>query len=234
MADVLALIPARGGSKSIPRKNLRQLGGLPMIAHSIAQAKQSRLIDRVIVTTDDAEIADVARQHGAEVPFMRPAEFAQDLSTDYEFVRHALIWLRDNENYVPDLVVQLRPTTPVRDVRMIDNAIEAIKGRSDADSLRAVVKCCFTPYKMWHLSEDGNLRQLLTLDGVHEPYNQPRQILPEVVQQDGFIDIVRSRTIFEQDSITGRNVLPFFIDKESIDIDEEHELRDADRAVRQT
>jgi N-acylneuraminate cytidylyltransferase len=234
MADVLALIPARGGSKSIPRKNLRQLGGLPMIAHSIAQAKQSRLIDRVIVTTDDAEIGDVARQHGAEVPFMRPAEFAQDLSTDYEFVRHALIWLRDNENYVPDLVVQLRPTTPVRDVRMIDNAIEAIKGRSDADSLRAVVKCCFTPYKMWHLSEDGYLRQLLTLDGVHEPYNQPRQILPEVVQQDGFIDIVRSRTIFEQDSITGRNVLPFFIDKESIDIDEEHELRDADRAVRQT
>lgn len=234
MADVLALIPARGGSKSIPRKNLRHLGGVPMIVHSIAQAKQSRLIERVIVTTDDAEIADVARQHGAEVPFMRPAEFAQDLSTDYEFVRHALIWLRDNEVHVPDLTVQLRPTTPVRDVRMIDKAIEAIRARPDADSLRAVVKCCFTPYKMWHLKEDGYLRQLLTLDGVHEPYNQPRQILPDVVQQDGFIDIVRSRTIFEQNSITGRNILPFFIDQESIDIDEEHELRDADQAIRQT
>ena len=231
--EIVAFIFARGGSKGLPRKNLLPLEGKPLIVHAIELGRSLQRVKKVVVSTDSEEIAEVARAAGAEVPFMRPAEFAQDLSTDYEFVRHALIWLRDNEAHVPDLTVQLRPTTPVRDVRMIDKAIEAIRARPDADSLRAVVKCCFTPYKMWHLKEDGYLRQLLTLDGVHEPYNQPRQILPDVVQQDGFIDIVRSRTIFEQNSITGRNILPFFIDRESIDIDEEHELRDADQAIRQ-
>jgi CMP-N,N'-diacetyllegionaminic acid synthase len=233
MADVLALIPARGGSKSIPRKNLREIAGKPMIAHSIAQAQASRHIDRIVVTTDDAEIAEVARKYGAETPFMRPAEFARDLSTDYEFVRHALEWFRENERYEPELAVQLRPTTPARDVRFIDRAIEAIRARPEADSLRAVVGCCFTPYKMWRVGDDGFLKQLLILDGLEEPYNQPRQLLPEVVQQDGFLDIVRPRTIFEQNSITGRSVLPFFIDRESIDIDEEDDLRAADAAMRQ-
>ncbi len=225
--EVLALVPARGGSKSIPRKNLRDLAGKPMIVHSIEHAKAALTITRVIVTTDDLEIADVARKAGAEVPFIRPADFAQDLSSDYEFVRHALEWLRDNESYVPDLAVQLRPTTPVRDVRLIDRAVEAIAARPEADSLRTAVTACFTPYKMWHLGPDGFLTPILSLEGVEEPWNQPRQILPAVYQQDGFIDIVRPATIFEQSSITGRNILPFFIDRESIDIDYEHELAEA-------
>jgi N-acylneuraminate cytidylyltransferase len=230
--QVLALVPARGGSKSIPRKNLREIAGKPLIAHSIAHGKASALIDRVIVTTDDPEIAEAARAYGAEVPFLRPAEFSQDLSTDYEFVRHALEWLRDHEGSVPELVVQLRPTTPVRDVRLIDRAITALRARPEADSLRAVVTACFTPYKMWRIRPDGFLMPLLTLEGFEEPYNQPRQLLPEVVQQDGFLDIVRSRAIFEQNSITGRRILPFFIDRESIDIDEEHELAEADHLMR--
>jgi N-acylneuraminate cytidylyltransferase len=236
MADdlgaVLALIPARGGSKSIPRKNLRDLGGKPMIAHSIAHALASKLITRTIVTTDNDEIAAVSLGHGAEVPFRRPAAIAQDLSTDYEFVRHALEWLRENERYDPALVVQLRPTTPVRDVRLIDRAIAAIAARPDADSLRAMVGACFTPFKMWRRGKDGFMTPLLSLPGLHEPYNHPRQVLPEAFQQDGFIDIVRPRTIFEQNSITGRNVLPFFIDRESIDIDLEHELVEADKMIR--
>lgn len=229
--QILALIPARGGSKSIPRKNLREIAGKPMIAHSIAHGQASSLINRLIVTTDDPEIANVARSFGAEVPFLRPTEFAQDLSTDYEFVRHALEWLRDHENYRPELVVQLRPTTPAREVRLIDRAITAIRARPEADSLRAVAAACFTPYKMWRIGPDGYLDPLLALAGVAEPYNQPRQVLPEVVQQDGFIDIVRPRTIFEQNSITGRRILPFFIDRESIDIDDEHELVEANRLM---
>jgi N-acylneuraminate cytidylyltransferase len=230
--EVLALVPARGGSKSIPRKNLRVVAGKPLVAHSIDHARAARTITRVILTTDDREIAEVGRAAGAEVPFLRPPEYAQDLSTDYEFVRHALEWLRDNESYVPDLVVQLRPTTPVRNIRLIDRAVEAIAARPEADSLRAAVGACFTPYKMWHLGEDGFLKPLLPLPGVEEPYNQPRQILPAVYQQDGFIDIVRPRTIFEQSSITGRNILPFFIDEESIDIDYEHEFAEAEEKLR--
>ena len=230
--EVLALVPARGGSKSMPRKNLREVGGKPMVVHSIEHARQARTITRVILTTDDAEIADVGRRAGAEVPFLRPSEFAQDLSTDYEFVRHALEWLRDHEQYVPDLVVQLRPTTPVRDIRLIDRAVETLAARPDADSLRAVVSACFSPFKMWRLGEDGFLSPLLQLPGIDEPYNQPRQILPEAYQQDGFLDITRPRTIFENGSITGLNVLPFFLDRESIDIDYEDELAEADRIMR--
>jgi CMP-N,N'-diacetyllegionaminic acid synthase len=230
--EVLALVPARGGSKSIPRKNVREIAGKPMVAHSIAHALSSKHITRTILTTDDDEIAEIGERYGAEVPFRRPAEISADLSTDYEFVRHALEWLRDHEGYSPDLVVQLRPTTPMRDQRLIDAAIEALAGAPEADSLRAVVKCSFTPYKMWTLGTDGYLRQLLQLEGYPEPYNQPRQLLPEVVQQDGFIDIVRPRTIFEQNSITGMRVLPFHLDRWSIDIDDEHELEDAEIEMR--
>ena len=232
--EVLALIGARGGSKSMPGKNLRVVAGKPMVAHSIDHARAAQTITRVILTTDDAEIAKVGRAAGAEVPFMRPAEIAQDLSTDYEFVRAALEWLRDNESYVPDFVVQLRPPTPMRDARLIDRAVETIAAHPDADSLRAVVGCCSTPYKMWRLRGDGYLLPLMRLKGIPEPWNQPRQLLPEVVQQDGFIDIVRPRTIFEQNSITGRNVLPFFLDRESIDIDEECDLAEAERIMQRS
>lgn len=230
-AKILALIPARAGSKSLPRKNVREVAGVPLIVHSIRHAQASARITRIVVTTDGGEIAGIARAAGAEVPFMRPAELAQDLSPDYDFVRHALAWLRDNEDYRPDMVVQLRPTTPVRDVRLIDKAIDAFAQNPAADSLRAVVGACFTPYKMWLRREDGYLQPLMSLPGIPEQYNEARQRLPEVFQQDGFVDIVRPRTIFEQNSLTGRNIMPFFIDRESIDIDYEHELADASRAI---
>jgi len=231
--EVLALIPARGGSKSMPRKNLREVGGKPMVAHSIDHALGARRITRVILTTDDDEIADAGKRAGAEVPFLRPSELAGDFSTDYEFVRHSLEWLRDNEGYSPDMVAQLRPTTTIRDVGLIDRAIDALAAKPDADSLRAVVAVCFTPYKMWRIEKSGFISPLLSLDGVAEPYNQPRQLLPDCFQQDGFLDITRPRTIFEQGSITGTRILPFFLDRESVDIDYESELVQADRLMRQ-
>jgi N-acylneuraminate cytidylyltransferase len=230
--EVLALVPARGGSKSMPRKNLRIVGGKPMVCHSIEHGLQTRNVTRVILTTDDREIADVGRAAGAEVPFLRPAEFAQDLSSDYEFVHHALSWLRDNEGYSPDLVVQLRPTTPVRDIPLVERAIEMLAGRPDADSLRAMTRACFSPYKMWRLAEDGFMTPLLAHPDIAEPYNQARQMLPTVYQQDGFIDITRPRTIFDKKSLTGDTILPFFLDQESIDIDYENELVEADKAMR--
>jgi N-acylneuraminate cytidylyltransferase len=230
--EVLALVPARGGSKSMPRKNLREVGGKPMVVHSIEHARCSSCITRVILTTDDPEIAEVGRAAGAEVPFFRPSEFAQDLSGDYEFVHHALTWLLDNERYAPDLVVQLRPTTPIRNVDEIDRAIRLMAERPEADSLRAVTDACFSPYKMWQISDGGFLSPLLVLSGIDEPYNQARQMLPAIYQQDGFIDITRPATIFEKRSLTGDNILPFFLDSESIDIDYENELVEANRRMR--
>ena len=229
--EVLALIPARGGSKSIPRKNLRRVHGKPLIAWSIEHGNSARLITRVIVTTDDAEIADVARAHGAEVPFLRPPEISGDLAVDFEFHLHALEWLRDRERYVPDMVVQLRPTHPLRRPETLDRAIEAFARRPDADSLRAVRPASFTPYKMWLTGANGLLTPLLQLEGIEEPYNMPRDTLPKVVQQDGYVDITRPRTVFDQGSTTGRRILSFLVDEPIVDIDYEHELLDAERLL---
>ncbi len=217
--EVLALIPARGGSKGIPRKNLIAVNGRPLIAYSIDQAKASRHIGRVIVSTDDEEIAEVAARHGAEVPFRRPAEFAQDLSPDIDAFRHALQWLERHEQYRPELVVHLRPTGPVRRVRLIDAAIGEILRHPDADSLRSVAWPAQTPYKMWRIAADGYLEPLVRLKDVAEPYSMPRQMLPEVFWQNGYVDVIRSRTILEQGSMAGRRVVPFVVNEPNYEID---------------
>jgi len=145
--DVLAIIPARGGSKGIPRKNIRQFSGTPLIAYSIAAGTQADLVTRVIVSTDDPEIADVARQFGAEVPFMRPKELAQDDTLDTPVFLHALKWLDEHEGYRPELVVQLRPTSPLRPVGLVDEAITKMRENPQADSLRGVVPAVKTPIR---------------------------------------------------------------------------------------
>jgi N-acylneuraminate cytidylyltransferase len=229
--SVLALVPARGGSKSVPRKNLRTVAGRPLIGWSIEQAKRAQHVDRVVVTTDDAEIAEVARAWGAEVPFLRPAELAGDLSTDIEYHQHALSWLATAEGYRPDLVVNLRPTMPVRRVATIDRAVATLAARPDVDSLRSVLLAEQTPYKMWRIGEEGLLETVVTLPGVAEPYNQPRQILPIVYWQDGYIDVAWARVILEQKSTTGRRILPFVIEEPSMDIDYEDEIPATERLL---
>lgn len=216
--NILALIPARGGSKSIPRKNLLPIAGKPLIAYSIEHALMSRHVTRTVVSTDDPEIASVARACGAEVPFMRPAEFAQDLSTDLEVFRHALTWLRERDRYECDLVVHLRPTGPVRRVEVIDRAIEVMLADQNADALRSVSWPTETPYKMWRIV-DGHLEPLLDLPGVSEPYCRPRQSLPEVFWQNGYVDIVRPRVVLEDGLMCGRRIVPFVIDEPIFEID---------------
>src|SRR5262252_3152974 len=181
--EILAIVPARGGSKSIPRKNLIPVGGKPLIAYSIEQARTSRFVTRAIVSTEDAEIADVARTYGGEVPFLRPAQYAQDLSPDIDVFRHALEWLRDHEGYRPELVVHLRPTGPVRRVERIDTAISTMLSNSEADSLRSVGMPIQSPYKMWRMV-GGRLEPLLRIPGVPEAHSSPRQGLPPVYWQN--------------------------------------------------
>lgn len=230
--EILALIPARGGSKGIPRKNLLVLAGKPLLSYSIDQAHQSRYITRTIVSTDDAEIAAVARRCGAEVPFFRPAEFAQDLSPDYDVFRHALEWLFINEGYTCEMVVHLRPPGPVRRVELIDQAIESLLAHPEADSLRSIAPPVQTPYKMWRI-ENGRLRPLLQLPGVEEPYCMPRQMLPEIYWQNGYIDIVRARTILEQGKMCGNVILPFLIDEPILEIDYEENIPAVEQAILQ-
>ena len=220
---ILALIPARGGSRGIIRKNVRVVAGKPLIAFSIEQALSSSLINRVIVSTDDEEIASVSGEWGAEVPFMRPAEFAQDLSPDIDVFVHALRWLQEHEGYEPDIVVHLRPPVPVRTVEVIDKAVQMFIDHPEADSLRSICSPLQSPYKMWRI-EDGLLQPLLTLDGVSESYNMARQSLPAVYRQSGYIDITRPRTVLEMGMMNGRVILPFFVEERGVDLDYEEDL----------
>ncbi len=221
MTHILTLIPARGGSKGILRKNIRNFAGWPLVAWSIAAAKQSKLVTRVIVSTDAEEIAAVAREYGAETPFLRPAEFAQDKTTDLPVFEHALKWLEEVEGYKPGIIVQLRPTSPIRPPGMVDAAISILINHKDADCVRGVVPAAQNPHKMWRFSgDDKPMKPLLGVEGIAEPYNAPRQILPPIYWQTGHIDAIRVSTIAEKHSLTGDVIYPLMIDpRYTVDID---------------
>ncbi len=219
--EVLAIIPARGGSKGIPGKNIREFAGFPLVVYSIAAGRQARTVTRVIVSTDSEEIAAVSRQYGAETPFLRPAEYAQDNTLDLPVFRHALEWLAQHEHYHPDVVVQLRPTSPIRPRGCVDDAVNLLLDRPEADSVRGVVPAGQNPFKMWRVDPaTGQMRPLLAVDGVAEPYNAPRQVLPPVHWQTGHIDAIRPDTILKKNSMSGEVILSLLIDPRfTVDID---------------
>lgn len=222
--DVLALIPARSGSKSIPHKNVRTFAGKPMLAHSIDHALAARTIGRVIVSTDSEEYAAVARRFGAETPFLRPAALAEDDSTDLEVFRHALQWLREQEDWQPEIVVHLRPTYPTRNADDIDRVVDILCNDPSLDSVRSVAPAPATPFKMWTRDAAGLLTPVV--DRGDEAYNQPRQKLPAVYLQNASIDAVRSRVIVEQASMTGRRIFGY-VTQDNLDIDTPEDLETA-------
>lgn len=231
VSEVLALIPARGGSKSIPKKNIRSFAGHPLIAYSIAAGLAAELVTRVIVSTDDEEIAEIARQYGAETPFLRPAEFAQDHTPDFPVFLHALEWLAEHEHYRPDIVVQLRPTSPIRRVSYINQAISLLLEHPEADSVRSVIIPFQNPFKMWKIAPGGFLEPLIQTEFA-EPYNMPRQLLPDVYWQTGYIDAAWTDTILSKQSMTGDRILPLVLQPSDwIDIDSPDDWRYAERLL---
>jgi YrbI family 3-deoxy-D-manno-octulosonate 8-phosphate phosphatase len=220
-AEVLAIIPARGGSKGIPRKNIRPFAGFPLIAYSIEAGLKAETVTRVIVSTDDEEIAAVAREYGADTPFLRPAEFARDDSTDLPVFVQALDWLKEHEGYEPEIVVQLRPTSPFRPLDCVDQAVRKLIDHPKADSVRGVVPAGQNPHKMWVLDGDEKpMKPLLNVPGLAEPYNAPRQVLPPVFWQTGHIDAIRVTTIRRNNSLSGDVILPLVLDaRYTVDID---------------
>jgi CMP-N-acetylneuraminic acid synthetase len=227
---VLALVTARGGSKGVPRKNLHPFCGLPLIAHTIAVARRAPVVGRCVTSTDDAEIADVARAHGSEVPFLRPTELAGDDTPDLPVFQHALAWLAEHEDYRPDVVVHLRPTSPLRRPEHIERAVELLRRHPEADSVRTVSPPSQNPFKMWRVV-DGVLRPLVPTD-LPEPYNLPRQKLPQVYWQNGYVDVAWTRTI-AKGSMTGADILPLVIDDLlPVDLDSVEAFEIAEAAVR--
>lgn len=227
--EVLAIIPARGGSKSLPRKNALPFLGHPLLAYSVAAAMQSKRVTRTIISTDDSEMAEAAKRYGAEAPFLRPADIAQDDTLDLPVFQHALSWLAKNEGYKPDIVVQLRPTSPLRPRDLVDRAIKILVKNKAADSVRGVVPAGQNPYKMWRLAEDGPMTPLLKAKGVSEPYNEPRQKLPATYWQTGHVDAIRAATITKKNSMSGDSIWPVIIDPRfTIDIDNANDWRRAE------
>ncbi|MCK4349174.1 MAG: acylneuraminate cytidylyltransferase family protein [Thermoplasmatales archaeon] len=220
---IIAIIPARGGSKGIPKKNLVDINGKPLISYTIQVAKQSNLIDRVIVSTDNDEIADVSKKYGAEIPFIRPSELAQDHVPTYPVIRHTLEWLEEKEQYQPDIVVILEPTFPLRTTQEVDKAIKMMMSEKNADSLRGVIEPFQNPYKMWTLK--GKYLEPLLEEGAYT-HKKPRQTLEKVYWQNGYIYISRYKTLMEKGNIHGEKILPFVLDSDKfIDIDTEEDLK---------
>jgi YrbI family 3-deoxy-D-manno-octulosonate 8-phosphate phosphatase len=229
--EVLAVVQARGGSKGLPNKNLLPLEGHPLIAYSVASALAATRVTRTIVSTDSEAIAEAARAYGAESPFRRPASIAADDTPDLPLFEHALGWLLKYERYQPEVVVQLRPTAPLRPRGLIDRAIALLESDLQADCVRTVTVPKQTPYKMWRPAADGYMEQLLKTD-LPEPYNMPRQKLPVVLSPTGHVDVIRTHTILEQRSLSGRRVRPIMVDSPyCIDIDSAEDLEAAGRAL---
>lgn len=231
--EVLAVVQARGGSKGLPRKNLRPLKGHPLIAYSIASSLAASSVTRLILSTDDEEIAAVGRSYGAATPFLRPAELAQDDTPDLPVFQHALTWLIEHENYRPDVVVQLRPTTPLRPKGMIDQAVASLCETPGTDCVRGVVVPKQTPYKMWRPAPDGTMGPLLPSEFA-EPYNMPRQKLPTTYWQTGHIDAISGPMILGRGTLTGSRVKPLLISPDyCIDIDTTADFELAEQVIAQ-
>ena len=190
---VYALIPARSGSKAIPAKNIRLLGGHPLLAWSIVAGNCAQHIDRVFVSTDSEAYAAIAKTYGAEAPFLRPAELAQDVSTDVEFLIHAINWWREHEGEIPDLIVLLRPTTPLRDPVLLDAAIKKILAAPSASSLCSGFELPESPAKNFKLNADGTFSGYIGDEYLH----LPRQMCPKGYVWDGYIDILITDRIIQ-------------------------------------
>lgn len=221
--SIVALIPARGGSKRVPRKNIRPLAGHPLISYTISAARRSGIFSAVVVSTDDEEIAEVARSRGAEVPFMRPAGIAGEKSPDIEWVDHALRNLAANGRHF-DCFSILRPTSPCRQPETIQRAWNAFRCEDGIDSLRAVEKCAQHPGKMWVI-RGNRMLPLLPLSPQEQPWHSSQyQALPEVYVQNASLEIAWTRIALEQKTIAGNVILPFLTtEAEGLDVNTEYD-----------
>ena len=204
----ISIIPARAGSKGIPGKNIKLLGGYPLIAYSIIASKLSVMIDRTIVSTDSREIADIALSYGAEVPFLRPAEISGDKSTDLEFIQHTISWLEKKEGQVPDFLVLLRPTTPLRRPEEMESAIIYLEKYFNATSLRSAHSLPEPPQKMFKIDKEGYFRGFFPRDPRPEYFNMPRQSFPVAYQPNGYVDVIKTETVRRGD-LWGSYILAF-------------------------
>lgn len=216
---IVALIGARSGS-SLKDKNIKLYKGQPLLLHSVFQAEKSKLIEDVYVSTDSKNYARIVDKYSDAKIIMRPIEISGDFSSDYEYIKHFLDSLGENER--PDIIVQLRPTYPNRKIENIDNAIQYfMENSSNYDSLRSVIPLDKSGFKMYTINQDNSLEAFQNKNiQLIEPYNQARQLLPQTYLHNGYIDIIKTTTIYELESVSGNKILPYIMNNnEDNDID---------------
>ena len=211
--SVYSIIPAREGSKGVPGKNIKLLGGYPLIAYSITVSKLCKKIHRTVVSTDSEKIAELSLRYNAEVPFIRPKEFSRDTSPDIEFVLHAIRWFQEKEGQIPEYLVHLRPTTPLRTPDLVDNAISAIKNNSNATSLRSVHELNEAPEKYFRINKRGYLTGLFPDDPRPEYYNLPRQYFLPAYHPNGYVDIIKTEYVLGNNKLHGAKMIGFVTPK---------------------
>jgi len=226
--NIITVIPARGGSKSIPMKNIKRLGGKPLVWYSIQYSLKCQLISHTVVSTDSEKIAEISLQCGAEVPFIRPSRLSMDDTPDYPVFRHALDTLESVWNVKIDTIILLRPTSPLRSPGLIERGIDLLRSFPDATSVRSVTLSREHPYRQWRIEGDYMVGYE---EKVFEPYNLERQKLPTVYFQTGDIEIIRRETLLDG-SISGNRVLPLLIKhEEMVDIDYESDFKEAEKKL---
>ena len=210
--SVVAIIPARSGSKGVPNKNIKELCQYPLISYSIKLALKSKYINKVLLSTDSEEYKQIGLKFGAEVPFLRPKEISGDKSTDTELFCHLLKWYQQSKIKIPDFFVHLRPTTPLRKVEIVDEAIKKIMSNKSCTALRSVHEMSETAYKTLEIQNDDFLCSTFSRDRFLDKYNNSRQEYPKTYSANGYVDVLKTSFILKEGKIHGDKVLSFVTD----------------------
>ena len=218
--QILCIIPARSGSKSLPHKNIKMFQGKPLLAWSIKHAQDCKYPLRIVVSTDSKKYAEIALKYGAEIPCLRPAEYATDYASDYVVFKHMVDYLEKTEKYIPDILLHLRPTQPLRTVSHVDAALDQFIRVCDTyDSLRSVIPITKSPFKMYTIQDNVLVPCFSTYHSLEQPYNAARQLLPPAYLHNGYIDICNVE-ILKRGTISGSKIYPFLMTPcENVDID---------------
>jgi len=219
---IISIIPARSGSKRVKNKNIRKLIGLPLLAHTIKHSLYSKLINRTIVSTDSNKYAKIAKKYGAEVPFLRPKNISGDRSTDLECFKHCINFLKREENYIPDIIVHLRVTYPIRENNIIDNCIKLFLKKKNYHSLRTISKSEDPIEKMWYKKKDNSIFNPITKNT--QNHSIADQSLPQTYHQNNCVDLLRVKNTILKNKIAGTKILGYEM-SHNFDIDYPEDLK---------
>ena len=226
---ILAIIPCRSGSKKLKNKNILKIENKHLIYYSIYLAKKCKFIDKIVVSTDSKKYRQIAKSYGAEVPFLRPKKISKDKSLDVDFFKHCVNWLEKNSKYKPDLIVHLRPTSPLRKLSTLNKAIKIMLNNKKIDSLRSISPSKENIFKVWYKKEKNYIKPVIkNHTKFKEPYNAPRQDLESTYIQNATYDVFRPR-LLKKNLISGKNIFGL-ITNENIDIDDINDLKNLIRS----